>query len=89
MSNVEAVEKVFQSWNFRGQPARAGEERRPHPPFRQGTKNRPFSIGIGATEKKKLLEAAGRAPARGYAKLYMDHVLQAEHGCDLDFLRKP
>jgi dihydroxy-acid dehydratase len=28
------------------------------------------------------------SPARGYAKLYMDHVLQAEHGCDFDFLRK-
>jgi len=28
------------------------------------------------------------APLRGYAKLYMDHVLQAEHGCDFDFLRK-
>jgi dihydroxy-acid dehydratase len=27
-------------------------------------------------------------PARGYGKLYMDHVLQAEHGCDFDFLRK-
>jgi dihydroxy-acid dehydratase len=27
-------------------------------------------------------------PRRGYAKLYMDHVLQAEHGCDFDFLRK-
>ena len=26
-------------------------------------------------------------PARGYAKLYMDHVLQAEQGCDFDFLR--
>ncbi len=28
------------------------------------------------------------SPARGYAKLYMDHVLQAEQGCDFDFLRK-
>jgi dihydroxy-acid dehydratase len=28
------------------------------------------------------------APRRGYAKLYMDHVLQAEHGCDFDFLRR-
>jgi len=28
-------------------------------------------------------------PARGYAKLYMDHVLQAEHGCDFDFLTGP
>jgi dihydroxy-acid dehydratase len=27
-------------------------------------------------------------PPRGYAKLYMDTVLQAEHGCDFDFLRK-
>ena len=27
-------------------------------------------------------------PLRGYAKLYMEHVLQAEHGCDFDFLRK-
>jgi len=27
-------------------------------------------------------------PVRGYAKLYMDHVLQAEYGCDFDFLRK-
>jgi dihydroxy-acid dehydratase len=24
---------------------------------------------------------------RGYGKLYFDHVLQAEHGCDFDFLR--
>jgi dihydroxy-acid dehydratase len=27
-------------------------------------------------------------PSRGYGKLYMEHVLQAEHGCDFDFLRK-
>jgi dihydroxy-acid dehydratase len=27
-------------------------------------------------------------PARGYGKLYMDHVLQAEQGCDFDFLRR-
>jgi dihydroxy-acid dehydratase len=26
-------------------------------------------------------------PARGYARLYAEHVLQAEHGCDFDFLR--
>ena len=26
-------------------------------------------------------------PERGYGRLYMDHVLQAEHGCDFDFLR--
>ncbi|MEO5701120.1 MAG: dihydroxy-acid dehydratase [Casimicrobiaceae bacterium] len=35
--------------------------------------------------------AAWRAPAvpaeRGYHQLYLQHVLQAEHGCDFDFLR--
>jgi len=30
---------------------------------------------------------AAPKPARGYAKLYMDHVLQADEGCDFDFLR--
>ena len=43
-------------------------------------------------EEQKQRKAAWRPPAapptRGYAKLYMDHVLQAEHGCDFDFLRK-
>ena len=28
-------------------------------------------------------------PARGYARLYAESVLQAEHGCDFDFLRAP
>src|SRR5256886_4321509 len=38
--------------------------------------------------RKSARRPAGGMPARGYAKLYMDHVLQAEHGCDFDFLRK-
>ncbi|ALK97632.1 dihydroxy-acid dehydratase [Massilia sp. WF1] len=32
-------------------------------------------------------QAAPTKPARGYAKLYMEHVLQADQGCDFDFLR--
>jgi dihydroxy-acid dehydratase len=32
--------------------------------------------------------APAAQPSRGYARLYMDHVLQAEDGCDFDFLRK-
>ncbi|HEY1366749.1 MAG TPA: hypothetical protein VGF23_06540, partial [Gaiellaceae bacterium] len=28
-----------------------------------------------------------RKDERGYRRLYEDHVLQANHGCDLDFLR--
>jgi dihydroxy-acid dehydratase len=43
-------------------------------------------------EELKRRKAAWTPPAtpptRGYAKLYMDHVLQAEYGCDFDFLRK-
>jgi dihydroxy-acid dehydratase len=27
------------------------------------------------------------APARGYARLFAEHVLQANLGCDFDFLR--
>jgi dihydroxy-acid dehydratase len=40
------------------------------------------------SERKKSWKPPVETPARGYAKLYMDHVLQAEHGCDFDFLRK-
>jgi dihydroxy-acid dehydratase len=43
----------------------------------------------GEMQKRKVAwKAPVAAPTRGYAKLYMDHVLQAEHGCDFDFLRK-
>jgi dihydroxy-acid dehydratase len=38
--------------------------------------------------RKAAWQPAAPPPARGYAKLYMGHVLQAEHGCDFDFLRK-
>jgi dihydroxy-acid dehydratase len=38
--------------------------------------------------RKSAWKPPAEAPTRGYAKLYMDHVLQAEHGCDFDFLRK-
>jgi dihydroxy-acid dehydratase len=39
-------------------------------------------------QRKAGWKAPATPPQRGYAKLYMDHVLQAEHGCDFDFLRK-
>ena len=39
-------------------------------------------------KRKSAWKPPVTAPTRGYAKLYMDHVLQAEHGCDFDFLRK-
>ena len=46
-------------------------------------------VSEGELQKRKAAWRPPVAPpARGYAKLYMDHVLQAEHGCDFDFLRK-
>jgi dihydroxy-acid dehydratase len=46
-------------------------------------------VSDGELQKRKSAwKSPGTAPTRGYAKLYMDHVLQAEHGCDFDFLRK-
>jgi dihydroxy-acid dehydratase len=54
-------------------------------------KERRIDLLVGDAELQKR-KAAWKppvtAPTRGYAKLYMDHVLQAEHGCDFDFLRK-
>jgi dihydroxy-acid dehydratase len=37
----------------------------------------------------RLAERVPRAPAyrRGYGALYLEHVLQADQGCDFDFLR--
>jgi dihydroxy-acid dehydratase len=39
-------------------------------------------------KRKSAWRAPSETPTRGYQKLYMDHVLQAEHGCDFDFLKK-
>ena len=70
----------------RRRPARAGAQRRPHPPQRGRSgasicwSPRPSWPDAGAESRRAV-------PARGYARLYLDHVLQAEHGCDFDFLR--
>jgi len=52
---------------------------------------RALNIAISEDEMAERLKAwrADRPPptyTRGYAKLYVDHVLQADKGCDLDFL---
>ena len=36
--------------------------------------------------RRKALSEAGSQVSRGYAKLYHDHVLPADRGCDFDFL---
>ena len=38
-----------------------------------------------ANRRSKL--TASPLPARGYARLYQQHILQADAGCDFDFLR--
>src|SRR5690242_17259182 len=59
--------------------------------IRISVKERRIELLVAESELQKR-KAAWKEPAarpnRGYAKLYMDHVLQAEHGCDFDFLRK-
>jgi dihydroxy-acid dehydratase len=54
-------------------------------------RERKIDLLVGDAElqkRKSVWKPPVTAPTRGYAKLYMDHVLQAEHGCDFDFLRK-
>jgi dihydroxy-acid dehydratase len=59
--------------------------------IRLSVRERRIDLAVSEQELQKR-KAAWKppvsTPARGYAKLYMDHVLQAEHGCDFDFLRK-
>jgi dihydroxy-acid dehydratase len=54
-------------------------------------KDRRIDLAVAEPELERR-RAAWKPPAavppRGYARLYMEHVLQAEHGCDFDFLRK-
>ncbi len=59
--------------------------------IRLSVKSRMIDLAVPDDELRKRKVAwqpPVAPPTRGYAKLYMDHVLQAEHGCDFDFLRK-
>jgi dihydroxy-acid dehydratase len=52
--------------------------------------NRRVDLMIGASEweaRISRLRPAPRAPVRGYRKMYVEHVTQADEGCDFDFLR--
>ena len=40
-----------------------------------------------AAQKEKTGAGANATPARGYRKLFLEHVTQADRGCDFDFLR--
>ncbi|HEX5612361.1 MAG TPA: IlvD/Edd family dehydratase [Burkholderiales bacterium] len=54
-------------------------------------KNRRIDLLVDEAElaaRRAAWKPPVHTPLRGYAQLYMQHVLQAEHGCDFDFLRK-
>jgi dihydroxy-acid dehydratase len=59
--------------------------------IRLSVKDRRIDLLVDEAELER--RRAGKAdtktplPARGYQKLYMQHVLQAEEGCDFDFLQ--
>src|SRR5688572_10429136 len=59
--------------------------------IRLSVKGRSIDLAVPESElarRRAQWKPPAAQPLRGYAKLYMDHVLQAEQGCDFDFLRK-
>ena len=53
--------------------------------------NQRLDLDVPAEEiERRLAESAVPAPKyrRGYGRLFLDHVLQADEGCDFDFLQK-
>jgi len=57
--------------------------------IRLSVKNRRIDLDVaeGELERRRAEATPIAAEPRGYAKLYQDHVLQADQGCDFDFLR--
>jgi dihydroxy-acid dehydratase len=59
--------------------------------IRLSVSRRRIDLLVGEEElgrRRSAWQPPAPLPARGYAQLYSRHVLQAEHGCDFDFLRK-
>ncbi|MCX7962745.1 MAG: dihydroxy-acid dehydratase [Burkholderiales bacterium] len=59
--------------------------------IRLSVRERRLDLLVGDDElarRRSAWRPPAMPPARGYAKLYMTHVLQAEEGCDFDFLRR-
>ena len=58
--------------------------------IRLSVRERRLDLLIGEEElgrRRAALPPAPPSPERGYARLYHDHVLPADLGCDFDFLR--
>jgi len=56
---------------------------------RLSVKERRIDVLVEPAELARRAAQHGQpaTPARGYRRLYAEHVLQADHGCDFDFLR--
>ena len=56
--------------------------------IRLSVEARRLDLLVDAADLARRAASAGAAPApaRGYRRLYLDHVLQADAGCDFDFL---
>jgi dihydroxy-acid dehydratase len=55
--------------------------------IRLSVKERKLDLLVDPAELAKRPATPAPRPARGYARLYHEHVLQADQGCDFDFLR--
>ena len=59
--------------------------------IRLSVRERRLDLEVDAAElvRRKVLWQPPPIPSRGYQRLYAERVLQAEDGCDFDFLRQP
>jgi len=56
--------------------------------IRMSVKERRLDLLVDPAElSRRAAGSAPSVPARGYRRLYLEHVLQADAGCDFDFLR--
>jgi dihydroxy-acid dehydratase len=56
--------------------------------IRLSVKDRKVDLLVPAEELARRPVTTPPVPERGYARLYRNEVLQADRGCDFDFLRK-
>jgi dihydroxy-acid dehydratase len=55
--------------------------------IRLSVKDRKLDLLVSPAELAKRPATPSPSPSRGYARLYHQHVLQADQGCDFDFLK--
>jgi dihydroxy-acid dehydratase len=61
---------------------------RPGDRIRLSVKERRLDLLVDPAELARRPAPVAPPPARGYRRLYREQILQADHGCDFDFLRR-